>query len=104
MANISLAQLQQQPEYLALKRARSRITWVLAVITITMYFSLILLIAFAPDSLAQPIGQGVTSIGIMLGLGVILGCFIITGIYVYYANTVLEPLKLSIIKKLGAAQ
>lgn len=96
--------IRQLPEYAALTRARKRIMWPLSLATIVAYFALILTIAFDPASLGNPIGDGVTSIGMVLGLGVILFCMVITGIYVYYANRVLEPLTRAIVQKAGAQQ
>lgn len=94
--------IRQWPEYAALTRARKKILWPLSVIMIAAYFVLILAIAFAPASLGEPVGEGVTSVGITLGLGIIFLCFVITGIYVYYANRVLEPLNQAILKKAEA--
>lgn len=94
--------IRQWPEYTALTRARKKIMWPLSIMMIAAYFVLILAIAFTPESLGNPIGDGVTSIGITLGLGIILFCFVITGIYVYYANRVLEPLNQAIRKKAEA--
>lgn len=94
--------IRQLPEYVELTRARKKIMWPLSLATIIAYFALILTIAFAPDTLGNPIGDGVTSIGILLGLGVILFCMLVTGIYVYYANRVLEPLTRAIVQKAGA--
>jgi uncharacterized membrane protein (DUF485 family) len=93
--------IRQLPEYVALTRARKKIIWPLSLATIVVYFALILTIAFNPDSLGNPISNGVTSIGMALGLGVILFCMAITGIYVYYANRVLEPLTRAIVAKAG---
>lgn len=95
--------IRQLPEYAALTRARKKIMWPLSLATIIIYFALILTIAFHPTTLGEPIGDGVTSIGMVLGLGVILLCLVITGIYVYYANRVLEPLTQAIVKKAGGA-
>jgi len=94
--------IRQWPEYAALTRARKKIVWPLSIIMIAAYFVLILAIAFVPESLGNPVGDGVTSMGIALGLGVIFLCFVITGIYVYYANRVLEPLNRAILKKAEA--
>lgn len=94
--------IRQLPEYAALTRARKKIMWPLSLATITAYFALILTIAFNPEALGEPIGTGVTSIGMVLGLSVILFCMVITGIYVYYANRVLEPLTRAIVSKAGA--
>ncbi len=96
--------IRQLPEYAALTRARKKIMWPLSLATIVAYFALILTIAFNPTALGNPIGDGVTSIGMVLGLGVILFCMVITGIYVYYANRVLEPLTRAIVQKAGAQQ
>jgi uncharacterized membrane protein (DUF485 family) len=94
--------IRQLPEYAALTRARKKIMWPLSIATIIAYFALILTIAFNPTALGEPIGDGVTSVGMLLGLGVILFCMLITGIYVYYANRVLEPLTRAIVQKVGA--
>jgi uncharacterized membrane protein (DUF485 family) len=94
-------QIRQLPEYAELTRARKKIVWPLSIATILAYFALILAIAFSPASLGAPIGNGVTSIGVALGLGIIVYCMIITGIYVTYANRVIEPLTRAIAKKAG---
>ncbi len=93
-------QIHQLPEYAALTRARNKVVWPLSMLVILVYFALILTIAFAPQSLGTAIGTGVTSIGVVIGLGVIIFCLIVTGIYVHYANTVLEPLNAAIQRKL----
>ena len=97
---LSPEQIHKLPEYAALTRARNKMVWPLSILVILVYFALILAIAFVPQSLGQPIGSGVTSIGVVIGLAVIVFCLIITGIYVHYANTVLEPLNEAIHRKL----
>ena len=94
-------QIRQLPEYVELTRARKKIVWPLSIAVIAAYFALILAIAFSPVSLGAPIGDGVTSIGVALGLGIIVYCMIITGIYVTYANRVIEPLTRAVAKKAG---
>lgn len=101
---LTLDQLRHLPEYTALSRARQKIVWPLAAATITTYFALILAIAFYPELLGQPIGAGVTSLGVVLGLGVIFFCLLVTGIYVHYANRVLEPLAQAVRAKAGATE
>lgn len=95
-------QIRALPEYIALTRARKKIVWPLSIAVIVAYFALILAIAFYPASLGTPIGDGVTSVGIALGLGIIIYCMVITGIYVTYANRVIEPLTRAIAQKAGA--
>jgi uncharacterized membrane protein (DUF485 family) len=101
---ISTDKIRALPEYAALTRARNKIIWPLSVIVILAYFSLIMAIAFDPQSLGTPIGDGVTSLGVVLGLGIILFCLVITGVYVFYANHVLEPLTRAITQKVESMQ
>jgi uncharacterized membrane protein (DUF485 family) len=85
-------QIRQMPEYIALTQARKKILIPLSIATVVAYFALVLTIGFFPQSLGASFLGGTTSIGVTLGLGLILLCFVITGIYVTYANRVLEPL------------
>lgn len=96
---MTLTEIHQLPEYIALTRARRKVVWPLSVVVVLSYFALILTIAFDPVALGAPIGDGVTSIGVVLGLSLIFFCMIVTGIYVYYANAVLEPLNRAILAK-----
>jgi uncharacterized membrane protein (DUF485 family) len=59
---------------------------------LVIYFGFILLVAFAKPLLATKIGDGVTSFGIILGLGVIVSAFVLTGIYVQRANSRFDEL------------
>ena len=92
-------QIRQMPEYLALTKARKKILIPLSIAIIVAYFALVTAIGFFPESLGLSLWGGTTSIGVGLGLALILFCFVITGIYVRYANRVLEPLITQIQKK-----
>jgi uncharacterized membrane protein (DUF485 family) len=48
--------------------------------------------------LAQPIGAGVTSLGIPIGMGVIVFTIVITAIYVRRANSEFDELTAAILK------
>lgn len=76
----------QDPRYLALVSRRGRFTWILTAVMLVAFFGFILLIAFDKAFLAQPIGDGVTSLGIIVGFGVILLAIVLTGLYVRQAN------------------
>lgn len=78
--------IQSHPKYLALKRKRNRFGWALTVLMLVVYYGYIGLIAFDKPFLAKPIGAGVTSIGIPIGLGVILFTIVITIVYIRRAN------------------
>jgi uncharacterized membrane protein (DUF485 family) len=74
------------PDYIELKRARTRFGWTLTVLMLIVYYGFIMLVAFNKPFLAQRLGDGVTTVGIPIGLGVILFTVVITVIYVRRAN------------------
>ncbi len=87
-----LHRITQAPEYHELITKRSRLIWPLAILTVAAYVAFILAIAFVPHALGEPIGEGVISIGIVLGLALIIFNFVITLLYVRGANRTIEPL------------
>jgi uncharacterized membrane protein (DUF485 family) len=80
------------PKYQELKAKRTSLGWWLALAMMIVYYGFILLVAFNKPFLAQRLGDGVTTIGMPIGLGVIVFTVIITGIYVRRANTVFDRL------------
>src|SRR5215475_14784408 len=77
---------------------RTRFAWALSAVMLAIYFGFIFIIAFAPKSLGMPIGPGVTTVGIPLGLFVIVSAFVLTGIYVYRANTEFDAITREIVE------
>ena len=87
MASYDYNQVLRSPRFQELVRERTRFAWTLSIVMLVIYFGFILLVAFAKPLLATKIGDGVTSLGIILGLGVIVSAFVLTGIYVQRANS-----------------
>jgi uncharacterized membrane protein (DUF485 family) len=81
-----LEALAQDPRYRELLARRGRFTALLTAAMLIVYFGFILLIAFDKALLARPIGAGVTSLGIPVGLGVIFVAILLTGLYIRRAN------------------
>ena len=80
------------PRYQRLLKRRGRFTWGLTIVMLVAYFGYIALIAFDKAVLARPIGNGVTSVGIPIGVGLILLGILLTGLYVRRANREFDPL------------
>ena len=57
-----------------------------------VYYGSILLVAFDKPLLASRLGEGVTTLGMPIGLGVIVFTIVITGIYVRRANSEFDRL------------
>ena len=68
-------------------RERSGFGWTLTIIMLVIYYGFILLVAFGKGFMATKIGGGVTSIGMLIGLGVIVSAVVLTGIYTQRANS-----------------
>ena len=86
------------PKYQELKSKRSRFGWTLTWMMMIVYYGFILLVAFDKSLLSTRIGEGVTTIGMPLGLAVIVFTIVITGIYVRRANSEFDALSRDISK------
>lgn len=94
-----VARIEANPKYHELKRKRNGFGWMLTVLMLVVYYGYIALIAFNKPFLAQPIGAGVTTLGIPIGMGVIIFTIVITGIYVRRANGEYDRLTAEILKE-----
>ncbi len=90
--------IEGHPKYQELRAKRSGFGWLLTVLMLAVYYGYIALIAFNKPFLAQPVGAGVTTLGIPLGMGVIIFTIVITGIYVARANSEYDALTKEILK------
>lgn len=93
-----VTKIQNHPKYLELSTKRNRLGVTLTVLMLIVYYGYIALIAFNKPFLAQPIGNGVTTLGIPIGMGVIIFTIVITGIYVRRANGEFDTLTAEILK------
>ena len=99
MSDSMVARIEANPKYSELRRKRNAFGWTLTVLMLVVYFGYIALIAFNKPFLAQPIGNGVTTLGIPIGLGVIIFTIVITGIYVRRANGEYDRLTAEILEE-----
>ncbi|KAF1055021.1 MAG: Inner membrane protein YjcH [Delftia tsuruhatensis] len=90
--------IQRHPKYQELRSRRNRLCLFLTLLMLVVYYGYIALIAFDKSFLAQPIGAGVTSLGIPIAMGVIVFSVIVTGLYVRRANGEYDKLTQDILK------
>ncbi len=94
------AKIRANPKYQQLRSTRNAYGWIMTALMLIVYYGYVALIAFDKSFLATPLGpNGVTTIGIPIGLGVIFFTIIITGIYVRRANTEFDALKQQLIEE-----
>ena len=99
MTDPIVAKIEANHKYHELRRKRNSFGWLLTIIMMVVYYGYIALIAFNKPFLAQPLGSGVTSVGIPIGMGVIIFTIVITGIYVRRANDEYDRLTAEILKE-----
>lgn len=88
----------KNPKYQELQSKRNSFGVLLSILMLVVYYGYIALIAFNKPFLAQPLGAGVTTIGIPIGMAVIVFTIVITGIYVRRANGEFDELTKEILK------
>ncbi len=93
------SRIANDPKYRELERKRSRYGWTLTVLMLVVYYGFILLVAFGKPFLSRPIGEGVTTIGIPIGIGVIIFTILITGLYVRRANSEFDDLADQVVRE-----
>ena len=95
------ARVEANPKYHRLLHVRRSFSIVMTVLVMLVYYGYIALIAFNKPFLAQPIGAGVTTLGIPIGMGVIIFTIVITGIYVRRANDEFDRLTKEIMQEVS---
>jgi uncharacterized membrane protein (DUF485 family) len=99
MTDPVVARIRANPKYQELKQKRSSFGWLLTALMMVVYYGYIALIAWNKEFLGRPIGDGVTTIGVPIGMGVIVFTIVITGIYVRRANSEFDSLTKQILEK-----
>lgn len=99
MTDPMVERIQRDPKYQQLTRTRNRFGWTLTILMLIVYYGYIALIAFDKEFLAKPMGAGVTTIGIPIGMAVIVFSIVITGLYVRRANSEFDALTREIIEE-----
>lgn len=94
--------IQRHPKYQELRRKRNSLGFLLTALMLVVYYGFISLIAFDKAFLAKPLGAGVTTLGVPIGMGVIVFTVVVTAIYVVRANREFDQLTRSILKETAA--
>lgn len=84
--------IKANPSYQELISKRSSFAWKLTIIMLVVYYAFIMTIAFSPETLGVPMGDGITTIGIPVGIAIIVFSFAITGVYVNRSNSEFDEL------------
>ena len=93
-----IEKIQRNPAYLQLRSKRNRLGGVLTLLMLIVDFGYVALIGFDKEFLAQPLGSGVTTLGIPIALFVIVFTVVITLFYIRRANNEFDQMTQQILK------
>jgi uncharacterized membrane protein (DUF485 family) len=100
MSSALYQQIRANPKFRELEARRSRLAWLLSAIVLAVYYGLMMVVAFWPQSLHTPLAEGnAVTIGVPLGAAVIVLSWLLTGLYVYRANTTFDELNEQILSE-----
>lgn len=99
MSQETASRVSDNPRFLHLVRTRNVYSGIMVLLVMVCYYGYILLIAFDRELLASKVGNGVTTLGIPLGIGVILFTVVLTWIYVRRANSEFDAEMESIVRE-----
>ena len=83
-------EVQASPDFQELRSRLRRFVFPMTAVFLIWYSTYVLLGAFATDFMATKV-WGDINVGLIIGLGQFLTTFLITGLYVRYANRVIDP-------------
>lgn len=92
--------IRQNPKFAELVAKRTRFALLLSVIVLVPYYTFMMITAFNPAWLAQPLSdEGIMTIGWPIGAALIIGSWLLTGIYIHRANGEFDDLTTEILKE-----
>ena len=95
----SWQEIERNPKFLELVQTRKTLGWTLSIVTLVIYLSYILIIAFDPTIFGARMGDSVMTVGLPVGLFVIIITFVIVGVYVRKANATYDELTRQIVEE-----
>lgn len=94
-----VAKVQRNPKFQELVSKKTVWGWVLSIVMLAIYYGFILVLAFNPQMLGSKVGEGVTTLGMPVGILIILSAFVLTGIYVFKANGEFDALNQQVVEE-----
>lgn len=99
MSNPVYEQVRRNPRFQELTKKRGRLAAILSTIVLVSYYGFMMIVAFAPALLHQPLAEGsVLTVGVPAGAAIIIVGWILTGVYSHVANTTFEEMGNEIVR------
>ena len=92
----------KDPDFIDLVQRKNRVSLILTVVQLILYFGFIGLIAFNKPFLGTKMGDSPITIGIPMAVGVIFLSWVLTGVYIRWANNRYDNMVAKLKQKAGA--
>lgn len=100
MSSVMYERMRANPKFHDLIARRGRFAWTLAFIVLALFYGFVMIVAFNPMSLGQPISEGSrVTVGVALELCMFIFFWVLTAVYVKRANTEFDALTQEIVKE-----
>jgi uncharacterized membrane protein (DUF485 family) len=98
MSSAMYESMRNNPKFKELVATRSRFAWTLAFIVLAMFYGFVMVVAFNPSALGQPVSEGsMLTWGVAVELFMFIFFWLLTALYVYRANGKFDALTLEIV-------
>ncbi|WP_265945942.1 DUF485 domain-containing protein [Dechloromonas sp. A34] len=94
------ARIRSNPKFAEMVGKRTRFAIILSLVVLVPYYTFMMITAFNPAWLAQPISDGnIITLGWPIGVVLVVGSWLTTGIYISRANSEFDSLNEQILKE-----
>lgn len=105
MSSAMYERMRSNPKFQQLVGTRGRFAWTLSAIVLAVFYGFVMLVAFAPAFLGQPVAEGsALTFGIAGGLFIFVSFWLLTALYIRRANTEFDALTEEIVKEARHAE
>ncbi len=99
MSSAMYERMRANPKFQELVTKRTRFAVTLAAIVLTMFYGFVMVVAFNPVALGQPLSEGsMLTVGVAVELFMFIFFWALTAVYVKRANTEFDALTQEIVK------
>lgn len=105
MSSAMYERMRSNPKFQQLVATRGRFAWTLSFVVLAIFYGFVLVVAFQPQVLGQPIAEGsVVSVGVVFGLFMFTFFWALTALYVRRANGEFDTITAEIVKEARLAE
>jgi uncharacterized membrane protein (DUF485 family) len=100
MSTSTYERVRGNPKFQVLVKRRGRLAVTLSAVVLVAYYSFMMVVAFAPDLLRIPLGEGsALTVGVPVGAAIIVVSWLLTGVYSHFANGPFDDLNNDIVRE-----